>query len=163
MAKDAKKPPDKAAEKPICRNARAGTRYEIDERLEAGIVLAGSEVKSLRAGRADLEGAFAIFDGEELFLKNAFIAPYEQAGVFGHEPKRSRKLLLHKGEIEKWRGRTTLRGLTIVPMRMYFKGSHVKVELGLGRGRKSGDEREKIKRDVEMKEARAAIGAGRRR
>lgn len=163
MAKDAKKPPDKTAEKPICRNARATTRYEIDERLEAGIVLAGSEVKSLRAGRADLEGAFAIFDGEELFLKNAFIAPYEQAGVFGHEPKRSRKLLLHKGEIEKWKGRTTLRGLTIVPMRMYFKGSHVKVELGLGRGRKSGDEREKIKRDVEMKEARAAVSAGRRR
>jgi SsrA-binding protein len=168
VAKDAaKKHPDKArdktAEKPICRNARATTRYEIEERLEAGIVLTGSEVKSLRAGRADLEGAFAIFEGDELFLKNAFIAPYEQAGVFGHEPKRSRKLLLHKGEIEKWRGRTTLRGLTIVPMRMYFKGSHVKVELGLGRGKKSGDEREKIKRDVDMKEARAAMSAGRRR
>lgn len=159
MAKDAQK----NAEKPICKNARATTRYEIDERMEAGIVLKGSEVKSLRAGRADLEGSFAIFDGDELFLKNAFIAPYEQAGTFGHEPKRSRKLLLHHGELEKWRGRTTLRGLTIVPIRMYFKGSHVKVEIGLGRGRKSHDDREKIKRDVDMKEARAAMSAGRRR
>lgn len=150
-------------EKPIARNAKATVRYEIEEKLEVGIVLKGSEVKSLRAGRADLEGSFAIFEGDELFLKNAFIAPYEQAGTFGHEPKRARKLLLHANEIEKWRGRTTLRGLVIVPVRMYFKGSHVKVEVALGRGKKTSDDREKMKQQIDMKEARAAMSAGRRR
>ncbi len=156
-------PKDKTLEKPIARNAKATVRYEIEEKLEVGVVLKGSEVKSLRMGRCDLEGSFALFEGNELFLKNAFIAPYEQAGTFGHEPKRSRKLLLHAGQIEKWRGRATLRGLTIVPMRMYFKGSHVKLEIGLGRGKKTSDDREKKKEAVEMKEARAAVAAARRR
>lgn len=160
--KDAK-PRDKTLEKPIARNSKATVRYEIEEHLEVGIVLKGSEVKSLRMGRADLEGAFAYFENDELFLKNCFIAPYEQAGVFGHEPKRNRKLLLHKSQVEKWRGRITMRGYSMVPIRLYFKGSLVKVEIGLGRGKKHADDREKIKRDVEMKEARTAVAAARRR
>ena len=118
--KDAK-PRDKTVEKPIARNSKATVRYDIEEKLEVGIVLKGSEVKSLRMGRCDLEGSFAFFENDELFLKNAFIAPYEQAGVFGHEPKRNRKLLLHAREIEKWRGRITMRGYSMVPIRMYFR------------------------------------------
>lgn len=160
--KDAK-PRDKTVEKPIARNSKATVRYDIEEKLEVGIVLKGSEVKSLRMGRCDLEGSFAFFENDELFLKNAFIAPYEQAGVFGHEPKRNRKLLLHAREIEKWRGRITMRGYSMVPIRMYFKGSKVKVEIGLGRGKKHADDREKIKREVDMKEARAAMNVGRKR
>lgn len=154
---------DKTLEKPIARNSKATVRYDIEEKLEVGIVLKGSEVKSLRMGRCDLEGSFAFFENDELFLKNAFIAPYEQAGVFGHEPKRNRKLLLHAREIEKWRGRITMRGYSMVPIRMYFKGSKVKVEIGLGRGKKHADDREKIKREVDMKEARAAMNVGRKR
>jgi len=158
-----KDPKSKTLVKPIARNAKATVRYELEEHLEVGIVLTGSEVKSLRMGRCDLEGSFALFEGNELFLKNAFIAPYEQAGTFGHEPKRTRKLLLHAAQIEKWRGRATIRGLTIVPVRVYFKGSYVKVEVVLGKGKKTSDDREKIKREVEMKEARAAVDAVRRR
>lgn len=146
----------------ICRNPKALTRFEVDEKLEAGIVLTGSEVKSLRAKRADMEGAFATFVGTEAFLHHTYIAPYEQAGQFGHETRRTRKLLLHAREIEKWRGRTTIRGETVVALRIYFKGRHVKVELGLARGKKHGDEREKVKKDVEMKEAREAMQRGRR-
>ena len=146
----------------ICRNPKALMRFEVSERLEAGIILVGSEVKSLRAKRADMEGAFATFVGNEAFLHHTYIAPYEQAGQFGHETRRTRKLLLNTREIEKWRGRTTLRGETVVALRIYFKGRHVKVELGLARGKKQGDDREKVKREVDLAEARAAMQKGRR-
>lgn len=146
----------------ICRNPKALTRFEIDERIEAGIVLTGSEVKSLRAKRADMEGAFATFVGNEAFLHHVYIAPYEQAGIFGHETRRTRKLLLKAREIEKWRGRTTIRGETVVALRMYFKGRHVKVELALARGKKQGDDREKAKKDVDLKEARDAMRRGKK-
>jgi SsrA-binding protein len=141
----------------VCRNPRATHDYEIEERLEAGIVLAGSEVKSLRARRANLEGSYASVDRGELYLHSVHIAPYEQAGPFGHEPKRSRKLLAHHEEIKRLGGRLAERGYTLVPLSIYFKGGRAKVELGMGKGCKRADRREEIRRDVDMKEARAAI------
>ena len=141
----------------MCRNPRALKSYDIEERLEAGLVLMGSEVKSLRARRADLEGAYASLEGNELFLRNMHIAPYEQAGVFGHEPKRTRKLLCHRREIERLRGLLAHRGYALVPLQVYFKNRRAKVELGLGKGRKLHDDRESIKRKLDLREARSAM------
>ncbi len=145
----------------VCRNPKATKAYEIEERLEAGMVLTGSEVKSLRARRADLEGAYAAIERGELVLHKMHIAPYEHAGAFGHEPKRSRKLLVNKRELERWEGRLTTRGYTIVPLSVYFKKGWAKVELGLGKGRKVTDKREDLKREADLREARAAMGKGR--
>jgi SsrA-binding protein len=153
-----KKPkPTASGELLVCSNPKAAQRYEILERIECGIVLMGSEVKSLRARRADLEGAYALVEQEELFLRNMHIAPYEQAGPFGHEPKRSRKLLVHRKEIERLRGKLAQRGLTLVPTRVYFKEGKAKVELGLARGKRVGDDREEIKRKIDMREAKQAM------
>lgn len=145
----------------VCRNPKATKMYDIEERVEAGMVLMGSEVKSMRLRRADLEGAYASVDQGEMVLHKMHIAPYEHAGAFGHEPKRSRKLLLNRREIERWEGRLTAKGYTIVPLSVYFKGGYAKVELGLGKGKRVGDRREELKREVDSKEARAAMGKGR--
>lgn len=145
----------------VCRNPKATKMFEVEERLEAGLVLTGSEVKSLRARRADLEGAYGSITNGQAVLQKMHIAPYENAGAFGHEPKRTRKLLMNRREIERWEGRLTTRGYTIVPLSVYFKNGYAKVELGLGKGRKLGDKREELKRDVALKEARAAMGKGR--
>lgn len=145
----------------VCRNPKATKTYDIEERVEAGMVLMGSEVKSLRQRRADLEGAYASIERGELVLHKMHIAPYEQAGAFGHEPKRSRKLLLNRREIERWEGRLTMKGYTVVPLSVYFKNGYAKVELGLGKGRKVQDKREDLKREVDLREARAAMGKGR--
>jgi SsrA-binding protein len=163
MAKDKTKTSADGAEFLVCRNPKALHDYEIEERLEAGLVLAGSEVKSLRARRADLEGAYANLTGTELFLHNAHIAPYEQAGPFNHEPKRPRKLLVHKAEIKRWLGKLQQRGYTLVPLQLYFKAGRAKVELGLGKGRSKGDRRHEMRQDIAMKEARAAIGRASKR
>lgn len=144
-------------EKLIARNAKATHRYELEDRLEAGMVLTGSEVKSLRAGRADLEGAFARFEGGELMLYNMYIPTYGPATAFGHDPRRTRKLLLSKRELEKWASRIATKGYTLVPVRVYFKRDWVKIEIALGKGKKIGDEREKIRREADLKEARNAI------
>jgi SsrA-binding protein len=141
----------------VCRNPKAAQRYDIDERLEAGLVLYGTEVKSLRARRANLEAAFCRIDGDELFLYGMHIAQYEQGGHAGHETQRRRKLLVHRREIEKLRGRLTTRGMALVPLQVYFKNGVAKVQLGLGRGKKKGDERESIKRQEDLKEARTAM------
>ncbi len=141
----------------VCRNPKAAKRYEIEERLEAGIVLYGTEVKSLRNRRANLEAAFCRIDADELFLYGMHIAPYEQGGHAGHETQRRRKLLVHRREIEKLRGRLSNRGMALVPLQVYFKNGVAKVQLGLGRGRKKGDERESIRRQEDLKEARAAM------
>ncbi|MCA9529451.1 MAG: SsrA-binding protein SmpB [Myxococcales bacterium] len=146
----------------VCRNPKAAQRYEIDERLEAGIVLVGSEVKSLRARRADLDGAYASIDDDELFLHKMHIAPYEQAGYAGHDVRRRRKLLVHRREIERLRGRLSTKGYSLVPLQVYFKKGVAKVQLGLGKGRKVHDNRESIKRDIALKEARAAMRDKRR-
>lgn len=141
----------------VCRNPKAAKRYDIEERLEAGLVLHGTEVKSLRNRRANLEAAFCRIDDDELYLYGMHIAPYEQGGHAGHDTQRRRKLLVHRREIEKLRGRLTTRGLALVPLQVYFKNGVAKVQLGLGRGKKKGDEREAIKRQEDLKEARAAM------
>ncbi|MGB5283055.1 MAG: SsrA-binding protein SmpB, partial [Polyangiales bacterium] len=141
----------------VCRNPMAAKRYDIEDRLEAGMVLYGTEVKSLRARRGNLEAAYCRIDADELFLYNMHIAPYEMGGHAGHETQRRRKLLVHKREIEKLRGRLTMRGYALVPLQVYFKNGVAKVQLGLGRGKKKGDERESIRRQEDLKEARAAV------
>ena len=141
----------------VCRNPKAAKRYDIDERMEAGMVLQGSEVKSLRARRANLEGAHCRVDNGELFLYNMHIAQYEQAGHGGHDVRRRRKLLMHAREIEKLQGRLTTRGYALIPLQVYFKNGVAKAQLGLGRGKKKGDDRQEIRRKEDLKEARAAV------
>ncbi len=153
----------KKTESLVCRNPKATQRYEIEDRLECGLVLTGSEVKSLRKNGADLEGAHARLLNGELFLVGMYVAPYDPAAAFPHDPRRTRKLLANAREIEKWSGKITLRGYALVPTRVYFKGSWAKCEIGLGKGRKLGDEREKMKAKVERDEAREAVQRARRR
>jgi SsrA-binding protein len=147
----------------VCRNPKAAARYVIDDRLEAGMVLKGSEVKSLRDRKADLEGAYARIDQGELYLHKMYIGPYAQASAFGHEPKQARKLLAHRHEIEKLTGKLAVRGYTLIPLQVYFKNGRVKIELGLAKAKDVGDRREDIKRDVELREARAAMSPRRPR
>ncbi len=149
-------------ELPVCTNARALHNYEIEERLEAGMVLTGSEVKSMRGRKANLEGAYATVDEGNLVLHHMHVGPYEQAGVFGHEPRRSRRLLAHRQEIQRLLGKLAQRGFTLIPLRVYFKDGRAKVELGLGKGKKRGDDRETIRRDLDLREAREATLRGRR-
>jgi SsrA-binding protein len=140
----------------ICRNRKAYFEYEIDAIYEAGLVLKGSEVKSLRRGRANINDAHARFRDGELFLYNANISPYEQATVDGHSPTRPRKLLLHNWEIKRLLGKVQERGYTLIPLRMYFKAEHAKVEIALARGKKKADKRETIRRrEGEREMARA--------
>jgi SsrA-binding protein len=134
-----------ADEKIICENRRAKFVYLIDETVEAGLALMGSEVKSLRNGEASLSDAYALPVKGELFLHNAHIGPYKPAMAFGHLPIRPRKLLMHRGEIDKWAAKVRERGYTIIPMVMYFKNGRAKVKLGLGRGKKDTDRRDTIK------------------
>ncbi|MGF1467910.1 MAG: SsrA-binding protein SmpB [Sandaracinaceae bacterium] len=147
----------------VARHPRAEKQYEITERLEAGLVLSGSEVKSLRQRRADLEGAFAQAEGSEMVLHRLHIGPYAQATAFGHDPSRPRKLLMHRHQIDKWADRLRTEGFTAVPLALYFKKGYAKVLLGLAKGRRQKDRREDIKRTVDMKEARAAAARGRSR
>lgn len=144
----------------VCTNAKAKHNYDIEERLEAGLVLLGSEVKSLRARRANLDGAYASIDRSELYIHKMNISTYEHATVFGHEPKRSRKLLVHRRQIERLIGKLAIRGYTLIPLSVYFKNGRAKIELGLGKGRRVGDAREEIKRRIDLREARAAIDRG---
>ena len=142
--------------KPIATNRRARFNFEITETYEAGIVLLGSEVKSLRAGHADLKDSYALVRGGEMWLVGMRISPYEYARDGGHDPERERKLLLHKREIEKIGSVLAEKGLTLLPMRLYFKDGKVKVELGLGRGKTQRDKRETLRRrqaDREMERA----------
>lgn len=163
MAKQkAAKPGKTDGEILVCRNPKALKSYDIEWKLEAGMMLMGSEVKSLRARKADLDGAFASVDQGELYLHKMHIAPYEQAGPFGHENKRTRKLLVHRAEIEKLVGKLAHRGYTLVPLSVYFKEGRAKVELGLGKGKKTDDRREDIKKEIDMRETRAAIDKARR-
>ena len=154
---------DKARDRDISVNRRAFHDYHIDDRYEAGLVLTGSEVKSLREGRANLKDSYARFFGDELFLVGAHISPYAPASQFGHEPERHRKLLLHREEIERLRTRIQERGLTLIPLRLYWQKGRAKAELGLGRGKKLHDKRESIRERMEKRDIDRAISAGRRR
>src|SRR5437660_7848584 len=145
--------PKHDGDRPVTENRKARHDYEILETFEAGMVLTGSEVKSLRAGRANLKDAFARVDRGEVFLLNAHISPYAAASRFGHEPERNRKLLLHRAEIDKLVGRIQERGLTVIPLKLYFKQGRAMVLLGVGRGRKAYDKREAIKKREMDREA----------
>ncbi len=145
------------AEKLIVKNRRAFFDYTIEEQYEGGLVLLGSEVKSMRAGRVDLVDSFASVDRDEMWLKQLYVAPFEQAKAFPHEPRRSRKVLLHKREIAEIEKAVARGGYTLVPLRLYFKGGRVKVELGLAKGKKTHDKRADIARKTDERETRAAI------
>ena len=136
-------------EKLIADNRRARHEYELLERIEAGIVLQGTEVKALREGRATIQRAYADVRGNEAWLIGANIASYDKGGFANHEPERDRKLLLHRREIDRLRGRVQEQGLTLVPTRLYFKDGRAKVEIALARGKQVRDKR----RDIAKREA----------
>jgi SsrA-binding protein len=154
---------DEAREKQIiATNRRARYEYEILDTWEAGMVLVGPEVKSLRAGNANLSDAYAFTKRGELWLMNLHISPYKQAGRDNPDPRRERKLLLHRREIEKLDTQLHERGLTLVPLSLYFKGGRAKVEIGLARGKKRYDKRESIKRREQDREIARATRSRRR-
>lgn len=159
MADDARQ----RAAREITVNRRAFHEYHIDERVEAGLVLTGSEVKSLRDGRAQLKDAYARFVGDELFLVGVHISPYGPASQFGHDPERQRKLLLHRREIDKLTSKIKERGLTLIPLRLYWSKGRAKAELGLARGKKLHDKRETIKERMDRRDVDRQIAARRRR
>ena len=149
-----------AAKAPAVRNVavnrQATYEYAILERYEAGLVLTGTEIKSIRVGRANLQGSYAAAQDGELWLHNCHIAPYEAGGVWNQAPARPRKLLLHKDEIRELAEAVATKGLTIVPLRLYLKDGRAKVELALARGKRQYDRREAIaKRDAEREIARS--------
>lgn len=146
-----------AAQKIIARNRRARHDYEVLDTFEAGIALIGPEVKSLREGRANLGDAYATIRGGDCFLEKLHISPYEPATRENADPMRSRRLLLHRHEIRRLSGKVRERGLTLVPLSLYWKDGRAKVELGLVRGKRSHDRREDIKRRDADREARRAM------
>ncbi|MFO0705822.1 MAG: SsrA-binding protein SmpB [Nitrospira sp.] len=142
----------------IATNRKAYHDYFIEEKFEAGIVLQGTEVKSLRDGRVNLQDSYASVREGEVFLHHCHISPYSHGNIMNHDPMRVRKLLLHKKEIDKVMGKTQLKGLTLIPLRIYFsKRGHAKVELGLAKGKKLHDRRETIKAREAGREVERAI------
>lgn len=139
------------AEKTVITNKKARFLFEIIETLEAGVVLQGTEVKSLRMGRGNIKDSYASIMEGELFLFKMHISPYEQGNIFNHEPERPRKLLVHKHEIKRLIGKVVEKGMTLVPLRIYFKNGRAKVELGLARGKSSFDRRKDIARKDEQR------------
>ncbi len=135
--------------RPVARNRKAFHDYHIEETIEAGIKLTGTEAKSLRSGRASLRDSYAAVANGEAFLYNMHIAPYSHGNRFNHEPKRPRKLLLHRRQIDWLLGVTRQKGLTLVPLRVYFRSGWAKIELGVARGKKTYDKR----RDIAEREA----------
>jgi SsrA-binding protein len=158
-----KKTPDtEAPREAIARNPKATHDYHILDSWEAGIVLTGTEVKSLRHGKASIKEAYARIRGGEVFLEGMNITPYAQGNRYNHDPVRSRKLLLHRREIERLIGAVEQKGLTLIPLDLYFSRGRAKVKLALGRGKKQYDKREDLKRrDAERDVARALNWKGR--
>ncbi len=149
-------PNSQKAGRAVASNRRAYYDYEILDRYEAGLVLTGTEIKSIRAGRVDLGDAYARPQSGELWLQNAYIAPYDPASIFNHDPRRPRKLLLHRDEINRLSGTVAEKGLTIVALRLYIKGHVAKVELGLARGKRQYDKRQTIiNRELDLAARRA--------
>ncbi|MCJ8282422.1 MAG: SsrA-binding protein SmpB [Rivularia sp. ALOHA_DT_140] len=144
--------------KVIADNRQARYLYEILETYEAGVQLTGTEVKSIRAGKTNLQDGYALIRDSEAWLLNVHISPYNASGqYFNHEPRRNRKLLLHKDEILKLIGKTEQQGLTLVPLKMYLKGGWVKVSIALARGKKIHDKRETIKKRQDQREMQRAM------
>ena len=146
--------------KVIATNRRARHDYDIVDEWEVGLVLTGSEIKSLRAGKANLKDSFAHLRDGELFLVNAYIGPYSFAREGGHEPERTRKLLMHRHQLDRIAGSLAEKGLTLVPMRLYLKDGKAKLQLGLGKGKRTIDKRADLRKkehDREMERARRRI------
>jgi SsrA-binding protein len=147
--------------KTVATNRKAYHDFFIEETFEAGIALTGTEIKSVRAGRVNLRDSFAQIKGGELWLQNAHISPYEHGNRANHDPKRPRKLLMHKREILRLQGKVQERGYTLVPLRMYIKARRAKVEIALAKGKKLYDKREAIaKRDADLAMHRTLKGRG---
>lgn len=138
-------------------NRKAKFDYEIEDTIEAGIALKGTEIKSIRNGNANLKDSYAIVRNGEVFLLNMFVSEYKEGNQFNHDETRTRKLLLHKREILKLHDKIRLEGFTLVPLKLYFKENHAKILLGIARGKKQYDKRESIKKRDSMREARAAM------
>ncbi|HYV76053.1 MAG TPA: SsrA-binding protein SmpB [Candidatus Binatia bacterium] len=143
-------------------NRAASHNYFLLERFEAGIVLRGTEVKSIRSGRANLKDAYGLMKDGELWLINAHIGEYTHGNIFNHEPLRSRKLLVHRSELNKLIGKTQQKGLTLIPTRLYFRNGKVKVEMALAKGKQTWDKRETERRKTADREAREAMARGRK-
>jgi len=139
--------------KTVCQNRKAFHDYYIQETFEAGIALLGTEVKSLREGKANLRDSYVIIKNNEVLLLNCHIGHYSHGNIMNHDPLRTRKLLLHGKEIDRLRGKTAIKGFTLIPLKMYFKGSFAKLEIGLAKGKRLFEKRDTIKE----KEARLEI------
>jgi len=139
--------------KMVCQNRKAYHDYSIEETIESGIQLLGTEVKSLREGKANLKDSYAIIKDSDVLLLNCHISPYSHGNIMNHDPLRTRKLLLHKKEIERLRGKIQQKGYSLIPLKIYFKGPNAKVEIGLAKGKKQYEKRETIKE----REAKRAI------
>ena len=139
-------------------NRKAGHNYHLSDRIEAGLVLTGTEVKAAKTGKIQLQDAYAEVAGGEAWLLNAHISQYSHGNRENHEPVRKRKLLLHRGEIDKLQAKTREKGLTVVPTKLYLKAGRIKCELAIGRGKKLHDKRETEREREANAEARAAIG-----
>ena len=155
MAKKQQKPEEGV--KLICRNKRAFHEYHVEDTLECGLVLTGTEVKSLRESQASLDDAYGKIEDGEVWLIGADIPEYAMGHQLNHRPKRTRKLLLHRREIAKFAGKATQRGFTLIPLRMYFKNGRAKVELAVARGKKEYDKRQDHKKEEAKREIRKAM------
>jgi SsrA-binding protein len=136
----------------VCQNRKAYHDYTIEETIEAGIRLLGTEVKSLREGKANLKDSYVLIKNSEVFLLNCHISPYTHGNIMNHDPLRTRKLLLHRNEIERLRGKAQQKGYTLIPLKIYFKGSYAKVEVGFAKGKRQYEKRDTI-REREAKRA----------
>lgn len=141
----------------VAQNKKARHDYHVEETYEAGIVLSGTEIKSIRAGKVNLKDSFARIRNGEAFLHNMHISPYEQGNIHNHDPIRTRKLLLHKSQINKLIGQTKEKGYSLVPLKMYIKNGYAKVLIGLARGKKQYDKREDLKRKQAKRDVARAL------
>jgi len=147
-------------ERDVAVNRRAYHDYFVDEKYEAGVVLTGTEVKSLRAGRCNLRDGFVRIDRNEAWLENVHISPYAQGNLMNHDPLRPRKLLLHRKQIATLIGKVRQKGYTLIPLRVYFSRNHAKVEVGLARGKREYDKRQSIAERDAKREIARAVGRG---
>jgi SsrA-binding protein len=148
---------EKSGMKIISQNKQARLHYEIGETYEAGIALVGTEVKALREGKCNLSDSYAAIQDGEAFIHDMHISPYSHGNIMNHDPLRVRKLLLHRRELKRLYGKTREKGLTLIPLRIYFKSGKIKVELGVGRGRKLHDKRQELKRRTDKREMERAF------
>ncbi len=155
--KEPKRDPTAAGKRDAAVNRIAAHNYFLLEKFETGVVLSGTEVKSVRGGLTNLKDAYGLIKDGELWLLNCHIGPYEHGNIFNHAPLRTRKLLVHKEELRKLIGKTQQRGLTLIPTRMYFKNGRVKLELALAKGKQLWDKRETERRRTADKESREAV------